>query len=173
MLVKPVNCPPLSLSLWHCALWLGNPLHTQLQFSIPIIAAGPWWFRAGQAPLLLDNANDYIRANWMGPGGDEHLGSNMQYWGSSTVICCGVRVLFLFEVWTRMVEQLTCRSVWLRREYKLVELKAPKSYFLQQPLIISHEVLHEEMFCPSRSSFGYFTEEILVCVCVFALFSTG
>lgn len=112
MLVEPVNCPSLSLSLWHCALWPGNPLHTQLQFSIPIIAAGPWWFRAGQAPLLLDNANDYIRANWMGPGGDEHLGSNMQYWGSSTVICCGVRVLFLFEVWTSMVEQLTCRSVW-------------------------------------------------------------
>lgn len=61
--------PPLSASLWHCALWLSNPVHTQMQFSIPIIAAGLWWFRWGQAPLLLDNANDYIRALWMGPRG--------------------------------------------------------------------------------------------------------
>lgn len=33
----------------------------------------------------------------MGPGGDEHLGSNMQ---SSVVVC-----VVLFEVWTRMAER--------------------------------------------------------------------
>ena len=42
--------------------------------AFPLLPQGRRWFRGGQAPLLLDNANDYIRANWMGPERDEHLG---------------------------------------------------------------------------------------------------
>lgn len=57
----------LFLFLRHHAVWPGNTPHTQLQLSIPIIATGPWWFRAGQAPAPQDNAHDYICAHSMGP----------------------------------------------------------------------------------------------------------
>lgn len=61
----PSHCVLLSSAVPTCLI-----IHsTQLQFSIPIIAAEPQWFRGGQASLLLDNANDYSRTSRVDPEG--------------------------------------------------------------------------------------------------------